>query len=92
MIDILQDASGRWALPLYVPSGIFRVIAAVSEGVFRVVGATPMLTREKAGELLAEWEVDVTRAKQELAFEATIPFAQGAKETFAWYRQEGWLK
>ncbi len=91
MISILQKACGRWAVPLHVPSGVFRLIAAISEGVLRLVGATPMLTREKAGELLAEWEVDVTRAEKELGFVAQIPFEQGAAETFAWYRREGWL-
>jgi nucleoside-diphosphate-sugar epimerase len=91
MIDILQRACGRWAIPLYMPSGLFRVISAISEGVFRAVGATPMLTREKAGELLAEWEVDVTRAREELGFVAQVAFTRGAEETFAWYRRKGWL-
>ena len=54
----------------------------------RVSGiATPMLTREKAIELLASWEVSTGKAKKDLGFESHIPFEQGARETYKWYRE-----
>ncbi len=92
MVEILKGASGRWALPLRLPGPIFRLIAMVSEVLFKIVGATPMLTREKANELLASWEVSTEKAKKELGYESAISFAEGAVSTFEWYRKEGWLK
>ncbi len=88
---ILSEACGRRTVPLPVPAFLFRVIAAISEFLFRLVGAAPMLTREKAAELLASWEVDTSRARADLGFESEIPFAEGARQTYQWYLREGWL-
>jgi nucleoside-diphosphate-sugar epimerase len=91
LIDHIQAALGKRAVPLWVPAGLFRIMGGVSEFVFRTVNATPMLTREKAEELLASWEIDASRARMELGWESNIPFPQGAQETVDWYRREGWL-
>ena len=91
LIDTLVAASGRWTVPLYLPSPLFRAIATVSEFSFRAIGVTPLLTREKTRELNSSWEMDVTRAREELKFESQIRFADGAADTFNWYIQQGWL-
>jgi len=91
MVTLLEQASGKKGFPLYVPGPVFKVIAAVSEMVFKMVGRTPMLTRDKANELLGSWEVSTEKARRELGFESQVSFAQGARETFAWYREHGWM-
>jgi len=91
LMDILQEASGRTAVPLPVPSPLFKAIAAVSSTAMRMVGMTPMLTREKTNELLATWIVDTSRAENELSFVSQVPFSEGAKVTYNWYWKEGWL-
>ena len=91
MIRILERGSGRKGIPLVLPSPLFRLIAAVSEFCFRLVGATPMLTREKTRELSASWEMDVSRARDEIGFQSQIPFEEGVRQTYDWYRREGWL-
>ncbi len=91
LIAMLGEASGKRGLPLRLPGGVFRFISAVSEFAFRCVGATPMLTREKANELLASWEISTQKAREAFGFCSQIPFFEGARETFAWYRREGWL-
>ena len=68
------------------------MVATVSEVAFKMVGATPMLTREKARELLSSWEVSTEKAWRTFGFESEITFEQGARGTFDWYRREGWLK
>ena len=92
LIALLVAASGKKAYSLVIPAPLFRLIALLSEAAFRIVGATPMLTLEKARELLESWEMSTEKAKRELNFVSRIPFEQGARETFAWYRQQGWLK
>jgi len=91
MIDLLALAAGKTTFSLVVPSPLFKLIAALSEFSFKLVGATPMLTREKVRELNSSWEIATDKARQELGFESRIPFEQGARETYAWYRKEGWL-
>jgi len=91
LVDAIKAAVGRKTLTLPVPAGLFKAIAFGSETVCRLIGVTPMLTREKAGELLASWEVDTSKARTELGFEAAIPFPEGARQTYDWYRKEGWL-
>ncbi|HOP07697.1 MAG TPA: SDR family NAD(P)-dependent oxidoreductase [candidate division Zixibacteria bacterium] len=92
LVALVGQAVGRKGLPLRLPGWLFRAIAFVSEMLFRLVGATPMLTREKAGELLAAWEVSTERARSEIGFESQIPFSEGARQTYQWYLQQGWLK
>ncbi|MFH1685973.1 MAG: NAD-dependent epimerase/dehydratase family protein [bacterium] len=91
LVTLLQQGCGRRAFNLKLPGGLFRLIAAVSEGVFKLFGRTPMLTREKADELLASWEVSVEKAHELLGYRSRIPFAQGAVETYQWYLKNGWL-
>jgi nucleoside-diphosphate-sugar epimerase len=92
LIALLEKGCGKKGVPIRIPSFLFSVIAAVSEFAFKLVGATPMLTLEKAKELLASWEVSTDKAKKDLGFESHIPFEQGARETYEWYRKKGWLK
>lgn len=91
LVLTLQKAIGKSAIPLYLPGSLFKVIAQLSKIAFKLVGATPMLTPEKAGELLASWEVSTAKAEKELGFKSEISFENGAKETYEWYKKEGWL-
>jgi nucleoside-diphosphate-sugar epimerase len=91
LVGMLQQACGRKGIPVILPDPVFRFIGAVSESLFRLVGATPMLTREKANEILQSWEITTEKAKRELGFESQIPFALGAKETYDWYVTQRWL-
>lgn len=91
LMSHFEAAVGKKCFPLVLPASIFKAIAYVSKTLFKLVNATPMLTPEKTRELLASWEISTEKAKQEIGFESTIPLAQGAKETYAWYKKEGWL-
>ncbi len=91
LVDCLCRAAGKKGFPLVVPGPLFRFLAVLSEFSFKLVGATPMLTREKANELLASWEISTEKAHRLLGFESQVPFEEGSKQTFAWYRQHGWI-
>jgi nucleoside-diphosphate-sugar epimerase len=92
LIAQVAEGVGRKGIPLSIPGPIFKGLAAISEAVFRMVGAAPMLTREKAGELLASWEISTAKARREIGFESCIPLRQGVRETYQWYLREGWLR
>jgi len=91
LINTVVVAVGRWTVPLILPSPLFRAVATVSEFLFKALGAVPRLTREKASELNSFWEMDVTKARDELGYESRIPFDEGAASTYRWYVDQGWL-
>ena len=92
LIELLEEAVGKKGFPLIIPAPIFKVIAFISKALFKLVNATPMLTPEKANELLASWEVSTDKAKKELGFVSQISFLDGAKQTYNWYLDKRWLK
>ncbi len=91
LIKIIEKSSGRSGMPLYLPSGLFRLMATISEYAGKLVGLSPMLNREKAKELLSSWVVDCSKAKRDFGYESKIDFSRGTKETYQWYIERGWL-
>lgn len=91
LVKCLRMAVGRVAIPVYLPGWGVRAIAGLSENIMKLFGRAPMFTIEKANEILCNWEVATQKAKDELGFEAEMPFPEGARETCWWYRLEGWL-
>jgi len=90
--NLLGDSCGKKGLGLYIPSFFIYLIAYITQGAAALVGRTPMLTKEKADELLASWEMSTKRAEEAFGFRSRITFAQGAKLTYDWYLKHGWLK
>ena len=91
LINTVVAAVGHWTAPLILPSPLFRAVATLSESLFKALGAVPRLTREKARELNSSWEMDVSLARDELGYESRIPFDDGARTTYRWYLDQGWL-
>lgn len=91
LIKNLQIAIGKSAVPVYIPSVLFKLIAGLTQSISKLFGFTPMLTIEKAKELLASWEMSVDKAKRDFDFESEIKFIDGARETYGWYKKEGWI-
>jgi len=92
LLEALGVACGVDGLRLRIPGSVFKAAATATEALFKALGASPMLTREKANELLASWEVSTALAEKEIGFVSEIPFAQGARATFEWYLNKGWLR
>jgi len=91
LVNFVAEAVGKKGFPLRLPGGIVRAVASVFEKTMKTFGQSPMFTREKADEILADWEVDTSKAKREIGYESQYPFPEGAKQTVAWYRERNWL-
>jgi nucleoside-diphosphate-sugar epimerase len=91
LITNLQVAIGKSAIPVYIPSALFKLMPHLIQSISRPFGITPMLTVEKAKELLASWEMSIEKARQDFGFESEIKFIDGARETYQWYKKEGWI-
>ena len=92
VLDLVAEAVGRRALTLPVPGAAIRAAAAISETVARISGRAVIFDRDKARELLAPgWTCETISARHGFGFEASIPLAEGLRDTAAWYRAYGWL-
>jgi len=92
IMNAIEEACQHTGIKFRLPGSLFKTIATVSESVSKALGATPMLTKEKARELLQWWEVSTERAEKLLSFRAQIPFPEGARQTYQWYRRQGWVR
>lgn len=91
MTELMASACQRRTITLPVPGWLFRTLGAVAEALCAITPLTPMLTLEKAGEILGSWEISIERARDHFGFSPRTKFAEGAQKTVNWYRQQGWL-
>jgi nucleoside-diphosphate-sugar epimerase len=92
MMDIMGQLLKKKGLCLSLPLWLLNIIAFISETFFKMIGRTPLFSREKVRELTVDWELDVSKARDQLGFETAVDFNSGAMATIEWYRREGWLK
>jgi nucleoside-diphosphate-sugar epimerase len=92
MLDEIGRLLNKKGIGILIPLSFLKGLALFSEFLFRALGRTPHFSREKVKELTADWEFDVSKAKDELGFEARTNFTQGARLAIEWYRKKGWLK
>ena len=80
------------AVTIRLPVFMLDVAAYLSESVAKILKKTAILNRDKANEMKQNfWLIDPSKAEQKLGFSAEIPLETGLKETYQWYRQQGWL-
>lgn len=91
LIDEISRAVDRRGLAIPIPGWLLRFVSIFTSYGAKLFGIAPMLTPEKAGELLAVWEVSTEKARSHFDFVAKIPFSEGARETASWYKKQGWL-
>lgn len=85
-------ALGVKTLPVRVPKAVLFGAATVAELAGTLTGKLGTLNRERARTMMEGlWVCDVHKAKAELGFSPRVGFAEGARLTTAWYRQQGWL-
>ena len=92
MGEVLPNAVGTKP---FVRMGIpFPILSLASFGVEaygRLRKKAVMLTREKVAMLKCDWVCDSTPTKAALGWTPEVRFADGAKTTYKWYQDNGWL-
>jgi dihydroflavonol-4-reductase len=86
------DALGVKTRTVRVPKAVLFGAATIAELAASLSGKVATLNRERARVMWEErWICNIDKAKRELAFTPRVGFAEGARLTAAWYRQQGWL-
>jgi nucleoside-diphosphate-sugar epimerase len=75
-----------------VPAAMVRLAGSLAGLASRFSDGPPVFNGEKANEMLQEaWLCEVESAQEALGQPFTTAFAEGAQQTWAWYRTQGWL-
>jgi dihydroflavonol-4-reductase len=88
----IAAALGVKTLQVRVPKAVLFGAATLAELAATLTGKIATLNRERARVMMEElWVCNVNKAKTELGFSPRVGFAEGARLTTNWYRQQGWL-
>lgn len=82
---------GKKTIPLKIPPGLVKKVAAVFEDVASFFGSYPVVNREKARELVLEWTCSNSKAEKELNYRPEVSLAEGISRTIHWYKIHNWL-
>ena len=92
LVELLARAGGVRARVVEVPAALLRVAGRCGDLLQRLGFTAVAMTSDKAAELVARhWSARSAPALAALGLPGFVPFAVGAAETWAWYRQAGWL-
>lgn len=94
--DVYRAAASAARHPLRVevdvPSWVLAVAGRAGDTVSRLTGRMMLVNSQKVELGRPRWWLcDGTRAREELGVVARVSLADGAKRTFAWYREKGWI-
>ena len=88
-----SKAMDKKAIKLRVPHLIVYTVGAISELIYMFSKSAPTLNLEKCKDLTRSgWFASNIKAKKILGFNESFTLEQGFKDTYEWYKKEGWLK
>lgn len=88
---IISDLAGISHWRFNVPTSAVIALARAWTALSRYTHREPFYPINMAPYVFQDWNVSIEKAERELGF-APTPFLEGARQTLAWYWQEGLLK
>ncbi len=89
--DATALALGRKLTTIRIPPGIVRNVGSLMEDIGGLFGNYPVINRDKANELVKEWNCSVDKAVRLLGFRQHVGLQTGIEQTITWYRNHNWL-
>ncbi len=75
-----------------VPVGVVRMLASLMETLYARSKKSPLLYRERVGELTApNWNCSIANAQQYLGYKPKYDLEKGVTESLKWYKEHNWL-
>jgi dihydroflavonol-4-reductase len=91
MVSAIGAAVGRQTRARHVPLAPFDLAARVFEQVSPRLGIVPPLHRRRLDFFRKSFRFSTRKAEELLDFRAQVSFADGARRTARWYRENGYL-
>jgi nucleoside-diphosphate-sugar epimerase len=93
LIAKLCDAGGVRARVVRLSPALVSGAGAIGSALQRLGWRRLALTSDKSRELLARhWTARTSDSLRSLGIKRSMPFREGAEETWNWYRNQGWLR
>ena len=92
LIRLIAEVVGRRPLRFPFPTPLLYVVAGLVEAI-SILGPSPaVLSIDKARDMVQpHWVSDPGLIHRELGFRSSIGITEGFRETYHWYRDQGWL-
>ena len=92
MCELERVLDKRALLRFPIPTALLKGAAIASEKLAQLTQRPAMLTRDKLNELLADhWVCDSSDTRRDLGWKPEVRWAEGARQTARWYRDNGML-
>jgi nucleoside-diphosphate-sugar epimerase len=90
--DAMTAAMGRKVEVRVVPNLVVRALMLWADVRGRLLRRDVLLSRDRLATMFHPWWVcDISRARAELGYSPAVSLAEGVRETYDWYRENGWL-
>ncbi len=88
----LEAAMNRPVKVRVVPVPVVQALMLYADFLSKVFGKNILLDRDRLTTLsYPHWVCDVSKARADLGYRQTVALKDGFRETFEWYRKQGWL-
>jgi dihydroflavonol-4-reductase len=92
MTQLIAKVMDRNPRMIAIPPLVAYCLAAVVEASSFLLRNNPVINRDKIRDLTQPaWACSIEAAKRDLGFSPKIELEAGLRQTFEWYKQEGWL-
>jgi nucleoside-diphosphate-sugar epimerase len=91
LLEHVAAAIGRKPRLVRVPHWVAACVAAGGSALTPFLSRPPLVTLDKLPELARSWVCSPAKIERECGFRCQVSFPEGAVETAAWYRDQGWL-
>jgi nucleoside-diphosphate-sugar epimerase len=91
-VEMISELVHRKPIAIHFPAPLLYAVAGIVEGISFFGPRPAVLSVDKARDLLQEhWECSPEKIKRDLGFVCSTPLREGLAQTYAWYREQGWL-
>ena len=90
--DAIARAHDVHPFGVVIPKSMLYAIGAIAGFIGKVTNRQTLFNLQKAREASQKaWTCSVEKAMRLLGYNETIPLADGIAQTYAWYRENGWM-
>jgi len=90
--EAFAEAVGTWTIPFRHPYWLVWLIGEFNELIWKITGQPQVIARRKVREMRERfWLCSFEKAERDFGYEPQVLIQEGARRTFDWYRQQGWL-
>lgn len=90
---VTSKVMDKRAIKLRVPHFVVFTVGGITEFVYKFSRSAPTLNIEKCYDITRDgWFASNKKAKEKLGFQPVYSLEEGFRDTYEWYKKEGWIK